>query len=52
MTMMAKNLLKSICSHMKKVFLSYLKEEIAKDLDLATEEITLMFEPFDIQLKE
>jgi len=33
-------------------FLSYLKEEIAKDLDLANEEITLMIEPFDIQLKE
>ncbi|KIU10544.1 hypothetical protein SC09_Contig25orf00309 [Bacillus subtilis] len=33
-------------------FLSYLKEEIAIDLNLATEEITLMIEPFNIQLKE
>lgn len=33
-------------------FLSYLKEEIAIDLNLATEEITLMIEPFGIQLKE
>ncbi|AYV72086.1 hypothetical protein M1D49_20960 [Bacillus sp. PK3-056] len=33
-------------------FLSYLKEEIAKDLDLAFKDITLVIEPFDIQLKE
>lgn len=35
-------------------FVSYLKEELAKDLDLdlAFEDITLVIEPYDIHLKE
>jgi|SRR5699024_887989 len=33
-------------------FLSYLKEEIAGEINLATEDITLLIEPNDVQLKE
>ncbi|WP_413377203.1 hypothetical protein [Alkalihalobacillus sp. 1P02AB] len=33
-------------------FLSYLKEEIARDLNLAVEDITLVIEPHDVQLKK
>lgn len=33
-------------------FLSYLKEELAKNLDLAFKDLTLVIEPFDIKLKE
>lgn len=32
--------------------LSYLKEEIAAEINLATEDITLVIEPYDVQLKE
>jgi len=33
-------------------YLSYLKEDIAKDIDFSTEDITLVIEPYDIQLKD
>lgn len=32
--------------------LSYLKEEIADKISLTTKDITLVIEPYDIQLKE
>ncbi|MFS0594422.1 hypothetical protein AB1L05_22880 [Cytobacillus horneckiae] len=33
-------------------FLSYLKEELAQDTEVITENITLVIEPYDIRLKE
>jgi len=33
-------------------FLSYLKEELAQDTEVTTEDITLVIEPYDIRLRE